>query len=118
MQAIEIIGESEDKSNEELKTICQLNSAACHLAIEQNKEAIEQCNKVLEKDPNNLKAIYRKVQGLESLKDYEQALDVLNFGLQVHPNNASLLKSKKKIENLLKSQIAQQKNFYSGLLMR
>ena len=39
-----------------------MNLALCYLRLNEAKEAIEHCDKVLEKEPKNVKALFRRGQ--------------------------------------------------------
>jgi tetratricopeptide (TPR) repeat protein len=47
---------------EELDALCRLNYAACQLKLQNYVPVIEQCTKVLESNPNNKKALFRRAQ--------------------------------------------------------
>ena len=50
---------------QQLKTValpCLLNRAACHLKLQQPREAIMDCHSVLQTDSTNTKALFRKGQ--------------------------------------------------------
>ena len=53
------------------------NLAAVRIKQERWQEAIAACNRVLNLEPSNVKAFYRKAQGLKGLKELEAALDVI-----------------------------------------
>ena len=54
--------EEQQKKQKQLLTAMHLNKALCYLKINMNKEARKECNKVLEKDPENEKALFRRGQ--------------------------------------------------------
>ncbi|KAL4496561.1 hypothetical protein ABPG72_015922 [Tetrahymena utriculariae] len=97
-----------------------LNTSLCYLKIKKWDRLILTCDKILEIDPNNPKAIYRKCLALQEQSDFEKAIDILN----------NLLNSNQKIEenqlqelqklrnNLIKSQhdyIKKQKQVFSKM---
>uniref|UniRef100_A0A8D0H7E1 Peptidyl-prolyl cis-trans isomerase D n=1 Tax=Sphenodon punctatus TaxID=8508 RepID=A0A8D0H7E1_SPHPU len=53
---------------------CVLNNAACKLKLSDWQGAIESCSEALAIDPVNTKALYRRAQGWQGIKDYDQAL--------------------------------------------
>jgi tetratricopeptide (TPR) repeat protein len=65
----------------------QLNSALVYLKLAETAEAIKCCDKVLEKKPANVKALYRKGQALQLRKDYEEAIGEYKRVLELEPEN-------------------------------
>ena len=45
----------------------------CHMKLEQYVEAIEKCKKVLTKDPNNVKALFRRGSAYARTQDFDEA---------------------------------------------
>ncbi|XP_072945282.1 peptidyl-prolyl cis-trans isomerase D [Epargyreus clarus] len=69
-----------------------LNLAACHIRLEKWRPCIDTCNEVLEVDPTNEKALYRRAQAHFALKNYDGALVDLKHANRVSPNNRAILK--------------------------
>lgn len=53
---------------------CVLNIGACKLKMSNWQGAVDSCLEALEIDPSNTKALYRRAQGWQGLKEYDQAL--------------------------------------------
>ncbi|XP_068398491.1 peptidyl-prolyl cis-trans isomerase D isoform X2 [Eschrichtius robustus] len=53
---------------------CLLNIGACKLKLSDWQGAVDSCLEALEIDPANTKALYRRAQGWQGLKEYDQAL--------------------------------------------
>lgn len=92
-QAVAFIDHESSFSDEEkgqakaLEVICNLNNAACKLKLKEYKEAKNLCNKVLEIDVNNVKALYRRAHANIFLVELESAeLDVKKV-LELNPDN-------------------------------
>lgn len=51
-----------------------LNSYYSYLKLDKNDKAVLTCDKVLAKDPENVKAIYRKGEALMALKKLDQGI--------------------------------------------
>lgn len=47
--------------------LCALR-ALCYLSLQMYKEAVKDCEKALELDPANIKALYRRAQAYKELK--------------------------------------------------
>ena len=64
---------SADEANEIILS-SYLNAAMCHMKLEQYIEAIEKCKKVLTKDPNNVKALFRRKSAYAArTQDFDEA---------------------------------------------
>uniref|UniRef100_A0A8I5TTH2 peptidylprolyl isomerase n=1 Tax=Pongo abelii TaxID=9601 RepID=A0A8I5TTH2_PONAB len=81
---------------------CVLNIGACKLKMSNWQGAIDSCLEALEIDPSNTKALYRRAQGWQGLKEYDQALADLKKAQEIAPEDkaiqAELLKVKQKIK--------------------
>ena len=47
------------KAARDLEVACRGNLSLCKISLKQFDEAVDQCEKVLEYDPKNIKAIFR-----------------------------------------------------------
>ncbi|KAK7872050.1 hypothetical protein R5R35_004553 [Gryllus longicercus] len=63
------------------------NRAMAHIKLEQYLEALRDCNKVLELEPNNVKALHRRGIAYKHRGNYQQALDDFLRILQLEPSN-------------------------------
>ncbi|KAG3276006.1 peptidyl-prolyl cis-trans isomerase D isoform X1 [Urocitellus parryii] len=81
---------------------CVLNIGACKLKMSNWQGAVDSCLEALEMDPSNTKALYRRAQGWQGLKEYDQALADLKKAQEIAPEDkaiqAELLKVKQKIK--------------------
>ncbi|KAL1506044.1 hypothetical protein ABEB36_005479 [Hypothenemus hampei] len=79
-----------------------LNLSAVQLKINKPEKALKNCNEVLIKFPNNVKALYRRGCAKVALKEYDGAIRDLKQAYKIHPddkkirNMFELAKSKKK----------------------
>ncbi|XP_052749879.1 peptidyl-prolyl cis-trans isomerase D isoform X2 [Galleria mellonella] len=71
---------------------CHLNLAACYIKLEDHRMCIKSCNEVLEFEPRNEKALYRRAQANYALKNYDSALSDLKIAERVSPNNKAVQK--------------------------
>jgi len=85
---IDSIKEEDLKSKaKELKKLCNLNKAACYLKLEDYVEAKNACNKVIEDDSLNVKALYRRAQAEHGLKNFDVCMQQCKRVLEVDPKN-------------------------------
>nr|XP_023019143.1 sperm-associated antigen 1 [Leptinotarsa decemlineata] len=65
------------------------NRAATFLKLKKYQEALEDCERVLNLEKNNLKARLRKAEALEKLQRFEEALESVEFVIRKDPNNCT-----------------------------
>ena len=58
-----------------------------HIPAGDNKKAISCADKVLEVEPKNIKALYRRASAYKALKDYPTALKDLKLTLELDTEN-------------------------------
>ena len=88
--------EAEDET--QLKSLVQevqipglLNLALCYLKLNRDvKNAVVHCTSVLQIEPGNIKALYRRAQAHLSLQDFDLARQDLVTGLNLDPANSAL----------------------------
>lgn len=56
-------------------SVYHANSAACHLALGDSKQAVQHCTHALEIDGDYVKALMRRSTAYESLDELEKALE-------------------------------------------
>ncbi|PSN43383.1 hypothetical protein C0J52_17974 [Blattella germanica] len=72
-----------------LRVILCNNIASCHLKYKNYDSVITMCNKALDLEPNNVKALFRRAVSKIELQSYEHAQDDLNRILQLEPGNVA-----------------------------
>lgn len=82
----------------EVKKAASLNLAAAALKQANWGEAVKQASKVLEVDPANVKALYRRAQARMALSDLLEAELDIKAGLLAHPDNADLAALARKLK--------------------
>lgn len=94
---------------------CNLNIAACKLKILDFRAAIESCSEALEIDPSNTKALYRRAQGWQGLKDYEQALEDLKKGHEFTPDDKAISSEILRVKHRIKEQKEKERAVYAKM---
>ncbi|KAK1152135.1 peptidyl-prolyl cis-trans isomerase FKBP5-like [Acipenser oxyrinchus oxyrinchus] len=81
------LAEEKQRAVHDLILVTQLNLAMCHLRLREYTHAVESCDKVIELDSSNEKALYRR--GEARLLKNEFSLALRDFGrvLEVNPKN-------------------------------
>ncbi|XP_005517649.1 PREDICTED: peptidyl-prolyl cis-trans isomerase D [Pseudopodoces humilis] len=116
VEASEAVAEEADKPK--LKTIaltCVLNIGACKLKLSDWQGAIESCSEVLKIDPANTKALYRRAQGWQGIKDLDQALADLKKAHEIAPEDKAIQTETLKIKQKIKAQKEKEKAAYAKM---
>mmetsp|Transcript_31786 Transcript_31786/g.74232 ORF Transcript_31786/g.74232 Transcript_31786/m.74232 type:complete len:547 (+) Transcript_31786:67-1707(+) len=103
---------------EELRRSCRLNLAACALKMEEFYRAKQVCGEVLEADPSNLKALYRRAQALLGTKDYEEAAADCKQMLKIEVNNIDARSLFQKIQKAKKEEDQRQRELLAGKMQK
>lgn len=74
-----------------------LNRAACNLELKNYRRCIEDCKNVLRLDDKNVKAAYRAGRAFFAVERYDEAKQILEFGLQIDPDNQPIGDTLKKV---------------------
>ncbi|XP_057582452.1 peptidyl-prolyl cis-trans isomerase D [Hippopotamus amphibius kiboko] len=69
---------------------CVLNIGACKLKMCDWQGAVDSCLEALEIDPANTKALHRRAQGWQGLKEYDQALADLKKAQEIAPEDKAI----------------------------
>nr|KAG5689470.1 hypothetical protein BaRGS_021017 [Batillaria attramentaria] len=79
--------DEEKQLKEQLLLAAHLNIAMCHLKLKEYVETEDSCAKVLEMDPDNVKALFRRGQALLERNEYESASADFERVIQLEPEN-------------------------------
>ncbi|KAE9599730.1 hypothetical protein Lal_00045764 [Lupinus albus] len=101
-----------------LRLSCNLNKAACKLKLGEYSEASRLCTKVLEKDPLNVKALYRRCQAYLKTSDLEKAEADIKRALIIDPNNRDIKIEYKELKHKQKQYSRYETDIFSTMLSR
>ncbi|XP_026538959.1 peptidyl-prolyl cis-trans isomerase FKBP8 [Notechis scutatus] len=82
--------EEEEAELVEVKIKCLNNLAASHLKLDHFEAALRSCNQVLEQQPDNIKALFRKGKVLAQQGEYSGAIPILKAALKLEPFNKTI----------------------------
>jgi tetratricopeptide (TPR) repeat protein len=74
----------------QLKSVVYSNLALCYLKLKEFDNALEQAEKAIEFDKNNIKALHRKGIACNELGLWEKGKDALMTAIKLEPNNAAV----------------------------
>ena len=106
------LSDEERDQTRELKTTCLSNLAACQLKLKIHDSAAKNCSKVLETDPDNLKALYRRGQALMFMNEHDSSREDLERARRLNPNSRAVSDLLKELQ----SREQQQKRHYHEAL--
>ncbi|KAJ1569008.1 hypothetical protein HK405_011098, partial [Cladochytrium tenue] len=90
----------------------------CHVRNEKWDRAIACCNKVLEKQPENPKALYRRGLSNLALRNLDLAEEDLNKALKLEPRDAGIAREVAKVKAVRAEYEAKQKKEWKGMFDR
>ncbi|KAJ3357115.1 hypothetical protein HDU83_008622 [Entophlyctis luteolus] len=98
-----------------LRVSLNLNLAASLIATKDMREAITACDRVLEVDARNVKALYRKGKAYVGLSKFADAENAFKLALEVAPEDAAILNELASLEGRQKELEAKEKNMYKAM---
>ncbi|KAK9830144.1 hypothetical protein WJX72_009971 [[Myrmecia] bisecta] len=108
--------EAEQKqAAKDIQKSANLNLAAVHLKLGDLKEALKACNKVLESDSSNVKALYRRAQAYLGSQDHIEAECDIKRALEVDPHNRDVRALYKKYKADVTDYAKKERQLYSKL---
>uniref|UniRef100_UPI00398F24FA FK506-binding protein-like n=1 Tax=Pristiophorus japonicus TaxID=55135 RepID=UPI00398F24FA len=93
-------GEEYDK----LRSMLYSNLAACQMKQNQYRNAIQNCSKALEMDPDSVKCLYRRGQAYASINEFDKAKGDLKRVLTLEPGNTAALQQLRILNGQIKAQ--------------
>eukprot|EP01136_Pigoraptor_vietnamica_P023064 Opistho-1_new@6319 len=98
---------------------CQLNYAACKGRLEEWEEVIKHTTAILEKDPKNIKALFRRGQAhARRGRDLELAEKDLSLVESLDPDNADAKKELRLVKTKMSAAEKKEKAMFGGMFAR
>merc|ERR1712025_304001 len=110
--------ELKDEEKAEIKknqASCHSNTALCKLKLKQFADCIESCDKALEIEPENVKAIYRRGQAHAYNGNNPSALVDLKEAAKLSPEDKQIAKMVEVIKKRLRLEKKKEKDLYRGM---
>ncbi|XP_077989023.1 peptidyl-prolyl cis-trans isomerase FKBP8-like [Glandiceps talaboti] len=106
----------EYKDIEEAKLKCHNNLAACQLKVEAYDAALMSCNSVLNVEPDNVKALFRKAKVLACKGEIEEAVADMRKAIKLEPSNKVIHQELSKLVVKHKEQMSSTKDMYKKMV--
>eukprot|EP00475_Leptophrys_vorax_P037536 TRINITY_DN64850_c0_g1_i1.p1 TRINITY_DN64850_c0_g1~~TRINITY_DN64850_c0_g1_i1.p1 ORF type:complete len:607 (+),score=130.93 TRINITY_DN64850_c0_g1_i1:152-1972(+) len=110
--------DDEKKRSKALKVSCNLNEAACQLKLKDYPAAVKLCTKVLELEPSNVKALYRRTQAYMGTEDFDLAEWDVKKALDLDPENRDLKLEHRQLKRRIAEQNKKEQKIYGNLFAR
>ncbi|XP_074530060.1 peptidyl-prolyl cis-trans isomerase D [Halichoeres trimaculatus] len=119
LRYLEVSGEQlQEEAQQKLEPValsCFLNTAACKLKLQLWQDALESCSEALELDPANTKALFRRAQAWQGLKDYSQAMADLRKAQGVAPEDKAITNEVKRVQLKIQEEKEKEKKIYAKM---
>ncbi|KAM9041084.1 peptidyl-prolyl cis-trans isomerase D-like isoform 1-T1 [Megaptera novaeangliae] len=94
---------------------CGLNIGAWKLKMSDWQGAVDSCLEALEIDPANTKALHRRAQGWQGLKEYDRALTDLKKAQEIAPEDKAIQAELLRVKQKIKAQKDKEKAAYAKM---
>ncbi|XP_008297922.1 peptidyl-prolyl cis-trans isomerase FKBP4 [Stegastes partitus] len=101
-----------------LQLAAHLNLAMCFLKLQEPNQALENCDKALEIDGSNEKAIFRRGEALFGMKEFDKARDDFQRVLHLYPANKAAKSQVVLCQKRLKEQHEKDKRIYANMFQK
>uniref|UniRef100_A0A8C9W2U7 Peptidyl-prolyl cis-trans isomerase D n=1 Tax=Scleropages formosus TaxID=113540 RepID=A0A8C9W2U7_SCLFO len=103
------------KKLEPVALSCILNIAACKLKLQLWQDAIDSCTQALDLNPSNTKALYRRAQAWQGMKEYDQAMADLKKAQEISPADKAIGNEMLKVKQKVKEEKEREKKTYAKM---
>ncbi|XP_034251237.1 FK506-binding protein 59-like isoform X2 [Thrips palmi] len=112
---LDFLNDDAEENSKSLKLAAHLNAALCHLKLNDNKDAVDHCDKALAIDSKNEKGLFRRGQGYLALAEPELAKQDFEAVLALAPENKAAANSIVICNGLIKEQKKKEKMIYANM---
>ncbi|XP_031554606.1 tetratricopeptide repeat protein 9C-like [Actinia tenebrosa] len=100
---------------QQIELSCFNNLAACHLAGGRWSKVLDNSSKVLQRQPDNAKALYRRGQAYMKLQDIDRAKEDLKRASELEPTDNSIKRTLILLEKEYKKITEKEKKTYAAM---
>ncbi|XP_039988260.1 peptidyl-prolyl cis-trans isomerase FKBP4 [Xiphias gladius] len=110
--------EEDEKKAKALRLAAHLNLAMCSLKLQEPNQTLENCEKALELDAANEKALFRRGEALFSMKEFDSARDDFQRVVQLYPANKAAKSQLVLCQKHIKEQHEKDKRIYANMFQK
>lgn len=110
--------EEDEKKAKALRLAAHLNLAMCYLKMNEPSPALDSCDKALELDSANEKALFRRGEALFAMKEFERAKDDFQRVTQLYPSNKAAKSQVAMCQKRIKEQHEKDKRIYANMFQK
>ncbi|XP_059191853.1 peptidyl-prolyl cis-trans isomerase FKBP4 [Centropristis striata] len=112
------LSEEDEKCAKALRLAAYLNLAMCFLKLQEPNQALENCDKALELDASNEKALFRRGEALFGMKEFDKARDDFQQVVQLYPANKAAKSQVGLCQKRIKEQREKDKRIYANMFQK
>lgn len=112
------LSEEDEKKAKALRLAAHLNLAMCFLKLQEPNQALESCDKALELDVSNEKALFRRGEALFGMKEFDRARDDFQQVVQLYPANKAAKSQVVLCQKHIKEQHEKDKRIYANMFQK
>lgn len=112
------LAEEEEQKAKALRLAAYLNLAMCYLKLLEPSAAKENCDKALELDKANEKALFRRGEALYAMKEYDGARGDFQQVIQLYPANKAAKSQVALCQKQIKAQHEKDKQLYANMFQK
>ncbi|XP_041794579.1 peptidyl-prolyl cis-trans isomerase FKBP4 [Chelmon rostratus] len=112
------LSEEDEKKAKALRLAAHLNLAMCYLKLQEPSQALESCDKALELDASNEKALFRRGEALFGMKEFDRARDDFQQVVRLYPANKAAKSQVGLCQKRIKEQHEKDKRIYANMFQK
>ncbi|KAK9516747.1 hypothetical protein VZT92_024661 [Zoarces viviparus] len=112
------LSEEDEKKAKALRLAAHLNLAMCFLKLQEPNQVLENCDKALELQASNEKALFRRGEALFGMKEFDKARDDFQQVAQLYPANKAAKSQVSLCQKRIKEQHEKDKRIYANMFQK
>ncbi|XP_071783351.1 peptidyl-prolyl cis-trans isomerase FKBP4 [Centroberyx gerrardi] len=112
------LSEEDEQKAKALRLAAHLNLAMCFLKLQEPTQALENCDKALELDESNEKALFRRGEALFGMKEFDRARGDFQRVIQLYPANKAAKSQVVLCQKHIKEQNEKDKRLYANMFQK
>ncbi|XP_046889688.1 peptidyl-prolyl cis-trans isomerase FKBP4 isoform X1 [Hypomesus transpacificus] len=110
--------DGEEQKAKALRLAAHLNLAMCFLKLQEPSQALENCDKAMELDEANEKALFRRGEALFAMKEFDRARGDFQRVTQLYPGNKAAKSQVGLCQKYIKDQHEKDKRLYANMFQK